>query len=291
MYQHYTSKQMSPANTPSAVYSYYASPEVEEERLLTATTGMSGRSIDPHLGSSRGGDRIRSHLERFGDTHPERYSTLNSASGAAQCPEQNQYGHDCKAQFPTIVDCHPVTKTDSNGNDVGEVGARPQWECSHKRHSNYCGQWDCDTLATEQMKLYELEISERIVDIDNKKEAEKEYLRLTRQITYARQETKSTQEQLELEQVVFEQQEDEKRQRDEEELRRRNSWKLQGDMVNRSATTSNPGHGFAPGYGEIDTQTGEPRLRSWADGGKGMAGERPKATAWGSFENKNDRLP
>jgi hypothetical protein len=290
-YQHYTSRQMSPADTPSAAYSYYASPEVEEERLLTATTGRSGRSIDPHLGSSRGGDRVRSHLERFGDTHPERYSTLNSASGAAQCPEQNQYGHDCKAQFPTIVDCHPVSKIDGNGLDIGEAGSRPQWECSHKRHSNYCGQWDCDTLATEQMKLYELEISEREHDIDNKKEAQKEYLRLTRQVTHTRQETKATREQLRHEQVELERQEDEKRQRDEEELRRINSWKLQGDMVNRSATTANPGDGFAPGYGKIDKQTGEPVLLRWADQGNGMAGERPEATEWGSFENRNQQLP
>ena len=54
----------------------------------------------------------------------------------------------------------------------------------------HTGQWDCDTLATEQMKLYELEIDERMQDIRNKKEAEEEYLRVTREITRQRQEAK-----------------------------------------------------------------------------------------------------
>ena len=77
-----------------------------------------------------------------------------------------------------------------------------------------------------------------------------------------------------------------------------NSWKLQGDLVNRSATTSNPGHGMVPGYGEISRITGEPVLKTsnggtvgiWADQGNGKNGKRPAATAWGSFENENERL-
>jgi len=289
-YQHYTSLQNAPDTTPTSAYQYYASPEVEAERLLTATTGLSGRSVDPHLGSSRGGARVSAHLERLGDTHPWRYSTLNSASGAAQCPMQGEKGHDCKAQFPTVVDCHPVTKTDANGNDIGEAGARPQWECSHKRHSNYCGQWDCDTLATEQMKLYELENVLRDTDKSNKREAQIEQIRVTTEITRKRQQAKAAKEQLKAQQVTEEREQDERRQRDEEELRRKNSWKLQGDSVGRSAITSNPGVSVEPGYGEIDQTTGQPKLLTWAMGGRDPDGQRPKATAWGSFENENGQL-
>jgi hypothetical protein len=70
-----------------------------------------------------------------------------------------------------------------------------------------------------------------------------------------------------------------------------NSWKVQGDVVNRSAYTSNPGSGYAPGYGPVDPVTGEAVLLSWADQGNGIDGQRPEANAWGSFDNSNEQLP
>jgi len=117
-----------------------------------------------HMGSSRVLDSHADHLTpaftaRFNSTHPERYTTLNSASGPAQCPAQSYYQHDCKMQFPTVVNCAPRASS-------------PHWECSHERHSNYCGSWDCDHLADEQMQKYEREVEMQRLAADNTHKAQ-----------------------------------------------------------------------------------------------------------------------
>jgi hypothetical protein len=117
-----------------------------------------------HNGSSRVLDSHADHLTtaytaRFNSTHPERYSTLNSASGPAQCSAQSYNQHDCKMQFPTVVNCSPRKHS-------------PHWECSHERHSNYCGSWDCDHLAEDQMIKYEREVEMQHLETDNNKQAQ-----------------------------------------------------------------------------------------------------------------------
>lgn len=186
-----------------------------------------------HEGSYRVLDSHADHLTtaytaRFNSTHPERYSTVHSASGPAQCPAQSYNQHDCKMQFPTVVNCSPRKHS-------------PHWACSHERHSNYCGSWDCDHLAEEQMSKYGREVQMQHLETDNNRNAQDALEVMTLAVKQAMAAVAIMRANDIKDTNAFELAQENARQLDDERIRREDSWgKSLGQGKGMSAFVRDP---------------------------------------------------